>query len=165
MLSVPGWNSAAEDSAHMLFPFSGFPLICKSCNLSLKLSEPTSKPATLFQPTRQCAFHLSVRTHSRGWQKLLFQDDDTLKIVKTLVYKLFPLKWGDWDQEFFKEIIQNDNYEEWGKKNKLLDVELFTKHLQCNVAVAMQLGCGVRVMVFKKRQVFIVSLTIHGGQT
>lgn len=34
-------------SAHMLFPFSAFPLICKSCNLSLELTEPTSKPAVL----------------------------------------------------------------------------------------------------------------------
>lgn len=50
--------------------------------------------------------------HSRGWQKLLFQDDDILKIVKTSVYKLFPLKRGDSEREFFKEIIQNNNDEE-----------------------------------------------------
>lgn len=99
--------------------------------------------------------------HSRGWQKLLFQDDDIVKFVKTLVYKLFPLKWGDPDQEFFKEIIQNNNYKEY---EKLLEVELFTKELQCNVAVAMQLSCRVRVLVFKKSQVFIVSLTVSGGQ-
>lgn len=99
--------------------------------------------------------------HSRGWQKLLFQDDDIVKIVKTLVYKLFPLKWGDPDQEFFKEIIQNNNYKEY---EKLLEVELFTKQSLCDGAVAMRFGCRVRVTVFKKRQVFIVSLTVSGGQ-
>lgn len=79
---------------------------------------------------------------SRGWQKLLFQDDDVLKIAKTLVYKLFPLKWSDSDQEFFKEITPNNDYQE---QEKLLEVELFTKRLQCNVAVAMQFSCGARV--------------------
>lgn len=65
MLSVPGCKSTSTGLQHMLFsPLSRFPLICKSCNLSLELTEPTSKPAQQQRPRLQSVFHLSVRMAS-----------------------------------------------------------------------------------------------------
>lgn len=64
MLRVDGWKSTSTGLQHMLFPLFTFPLICKSCNLSLGLTEPTSKPAKLQQPRLQSVFHLCVRTAS-----------------------------------------------------------------------------------------------------
>jgi hypothetical protein len=51
-----------------------FPLICKSCNLSLKLTEPTFKPAEQYQPKTQSVFYLNVKTASFlvAEKKLLF---------------------------------------------------------------------------------------------
>ena len=54
------------------FPF-GFPLIYKSCNLSLKLTEPAFKPVQQQQPKTQSVFYLYVKTASFWWlKKLLF---------------------------------------------------------------------------------------------
>lgn len=62
-VSVPGWNSTKSESMQMFLPF-WFPLICKSCNLSLKLTEPTFKPALQYQPKTQSVFYLNVKTAS-----------------------------------------------------------------------------------------------------
>lgn len=61
MLNVSGWNSTNTDPAHMLFPFW---FSFKFANLSLKLTEPTSKPAQLYQPRHKSVFHLCVKAAS-----------------------------------------------------------------------------------------------------
>ena len=143
----------------MLFPLSGFPLICKSCNLSLKLTEPTSKPAPQYRPKVQSVFHLSVRTAS------------FLVVDKSCYFKMiihWKIVWGLQD---IYEVFQWRSRERERKKKNLniyrglhffpssfLSFECYIIYQTLLLELCSPtIQPGVRVMVFNTRHVFSIS--------